>query len=100
MVKFDLRIILIVIGLYLVGTFLKPGPFRSQLEIDLVLMIVPGLPEVIEVLELLGSGIDTSSSIFYIGLVRMSAFAYFQSLIFLYLIEKFPILKKLNRQSK
>lgn len=76
MKRTDRRILVIVVGLILVANLLEPGPLRSKLEIDLVLSFIPGLGLVIELLELLGSGIDTGSWIFYLGLFKLLLQAY------------------------
>ena len=92
----DKRTILIVLGLILVANLLEPGPLRSKLEIDLILAFIPGLGFALEILELLGSGLDTGSLQFYLGL--------FKILLEAYITERFwawikPILPKRGRSS-
>ena len=77
----DKRILLIVFAIFVVSSLLDPGPLRSYLETYLVLSIVPGLLTVISILELLGSGIDTSSWVFYVKLFWILSTGYL-SLVF------------------
>lgn len=61
----DVKILLVIAGLWLIQTVLSVGPLRSELEITLLLSLVPGLDLIIEVMKLISST-DTSSIWFYI----------------------------------
>lgn len=81
----DKRILLIVFALFVVSSLLNPGPLRSYLETYLVLSIVPGLLTVIGILELLGSGIDTGSWVFYVSLFWILSTGYLSAVFYLWL---------------
>ncbi len=81
----DKRILLIVSALFVVSSLLDHGPLRSYLETYLVLSIVPGLLTVISILELLGSGIDTGSLVFYVRLFWIFSTGYLSAVFYLWL---------------
>ena len=81
----DKRLLLIVFAIFVVSSLLDPGPLRSYLETYLVLSIVPGLITVINILELLGSGIDTGSWIFYVRLFWILSTGYLSAVFYLWL---------------
>jgi len=83
----DTRILLIMFALFVVSTLLAPGPLRSQIETYLVLSIVPGLLTIISLLELLGSGIDTSSWMFYVRLLWIVSTGYISAVFYSWLKE-------------
>ena len=61
----DVKIFLVIAGLWLIQTVLSVGPLRSELETTLLFSLVPGLDLIIEVMKLISST-DTSSIWFYI----------------------------------
>lgn len=61
----DLKIILVVIGLYIVQTLLAVGPLRTQLETTLILSLVPGLDLIIAIGNLV-STTEVGSVLYYI----------------------------------
>ena len=79
--KSDYRILAIIASIIIVTTILEPGPLRTKLEVDLVLSFVPGLGPVIDLLQLMGSGIDTGSLHYYLGLFKILLEAYFSAVI-------------------
>jgi hypothetical protein len=56
----DVKIFLVIAGLWLIQTVLSVGPLRSELETTLLFSLVPGLDLIIEVMKLISST-DTSS---------------------------------------
>ena len=91
----DARILLIVFALFIVTSILDPGPLRSYIETYLVLSFVPGLLTVISILELLGSGIDPGSWLFYVKLLWIISTGYLSIVFYSWLKQKvYPIFRK------
>lgn len=61
----DRKIIAVIIGLWFVQAALAVGPLRTNLEIMLVLSLVPPIDLVIEMLQLFGEG-EVGTGWFYI----------------------------------
>ena len=78
----DKRVLLIVFVLFIVTSLLDPGPLRTYLETYLVLSFIPGLLTTIRILELLGSGIDTGSWLFYVKLLWIFSTGYISALFY------------------
>ena len=81
----DKRILLVVFALFVVSSLLDPGPLRSKLEVYLVLSLVPGLLTAISIMELLGSGIDTGSWVFYVRLFWIFSTGYLSAVFVLWI---------------
>ena len=87
----DKRILLIVLALFIVTSILDPGPLRSYIETYLVLSLVPGLLTAIRILELLGSGIDTGSWLFYVKLLWICSTGYLSIMFYSWLKTKLTV---------
>ena len=84
----DEKILLTVLALVIVTSILDPGPLRSYLETYLVLSLIPGLLTAIRILELLGSGIDTGSWLFYVKLLWICSTGYLSIVFYSWLKRK------------
>ena len=81
----DKRILFTVFALFIVSSILHRGPLRSYLETYLLLSFVPGFLTAISMLELLGSGIDTGSWMFYVMLIWICSSGYLSGEFYLWL---------------
>lgn len=64
----DLKIILVIIGLWIVQSVLAIGPLRSELEIMLILSLVPYVDFIISIGNLVSST-EPGSLLFYIQFI-------------------------------
>jgi len=87
----DERILLIVLALFIVTSILDPGSLRSYIETYLILSLVPGLLTTIRMLELLGSGINTGSLLFYIELLWICSTGYLSIMFYSWLKTKLTV---------
>lgn len=90
----DRRVLLIVLALIIVTSVLDPGLLRSYLEVYLVLSIIPGFLTAIRIFELLGSGIDLGSWMFYIRLIWICSTAYLTGIIYSWIFQAWKLRAK------